>query len=138
MTANGPEDLIALAEAIAPSLTDRQAETEKRTFYAPDVHERFAKAGFYRILVPRRYGGYEYGIDTFLRVSMALARGCPSTGWMYCLGAAHALVAATFFEQRAQDELFADTDFICPLLIVPNGAAQRAGDGHWTLSGTWS
>lgn len=137
MTANRPEDLIATAEAIASSLIDRQAETEKRTFYAPDVHERFAKAGFYRILVPRRYGGYGYGIDTFLRVSTALARGCPSTGWMYCLGAAHALVAASFFEERAQDELFADTDFICPLVIVPHGTAQRTSDGHWTLSGTW-
>jgi 3-hydroxy-9,10-secoandrosta-1,3,5(10)-triene-9,17-dione monooxygenase len=132
-----PEELIALAEAVAPALVERQAETEQRTFYAQDTHEEFTEAGLYRILVPRRYGGYEYGIETFLRVSMALARGCPSTGWMYCLGAAHALAAATFFEEEAQDELFASGEFICPLMIVPSGTAERTGDGGWVLDGTW-
>jgi 3-hydroxy-9,10-secoandrosta-1,3,5(10)-triene-9,17-dione monooxygenase len=132
-----PEELIALAEAVAPALVERQAETEQRTFYAQDTHEEFTEAGLYRILVPRRYGGYEYGIETFLRVSMALARGCPSTGWMYCLGAAHALAAATFFEEKAQDELFASGEFICPLMIVPSGTAERTGDGGWVLDGTW-
>jgi 3-hydroxy-9,10-secoandrosta-1,3,5(10)-triene-9,17-dione monooxygenase len=82
-----PAEIIARAEAIAPTLVARQAETEQRTYYAQDTHEAFAEAGFYRILVPRRYGGYEFGIDTFLRVSTALARGCPSTAWMFCLGA---------------------------------------------------
>lgn len=72
-----PAEIIARAEAIAPTLVARQAETEERTFYAPDTHEEFLKAGFYRILVPRRYGGYEFGIDTFLRVVMALTRGAP-------------------------------------------------------------
>lgn len=130
-------DLVETAASIAATLVERQAETEERTFYAPDVHEKFAAAGFYRILVPRRYGGLEYGIETFLRVSMALARGCPSTGWMYCLGAAHALAAATFFDERAQDELFAAGDFISPLMIIPSGTAERTDDGHWELNGTW-
>jgi 3-hydroxy-9,10-secoandrosta-1,3,5(10)-triene-9,17-dione monooxygenase len=132
-----PEELVALAEAIAPTLVARQAETEERTFYAQDTHEAFADGGLYKILVPRRYGGYGCGIGTFLRVSMALARGCPSTGWMYCLGAAHALAAATFFPEQAQDELFASGEFICPLMIVPSGTAVRTGDGGWVLDGTW-
>jgi 3-hydroxy-9,10-secoandrosta-1,3,5(10)-triene-9,17-dione monooxygenase len=40
---------------------------------------------------------------------MELAWGCPSTGWMYCFGAAHALVAA----------LFGSGDLICPMTILP-------------------
>jgi 3-hydroxy-9,10-secoandrosta-1,3,5(10)-triene-9,17-dione monooxygenase len=129
-------DLIATAEKLAAGLMERQAETEQRSFYAEDVHEAFKNAGLYRILVPRRYGGFELGIDVFLRVSMALARGCPSTGWMYCLGAAHALPVASLFGERAQDELFASPDFIAPLMIMPSGVAAR-GNGGWTLSGTW-
>ncbi len=136
-TTPSPADLIAAAEAIAPRLVERQAETEKRTFYAEDTHEEFRDAGLYRILVPRRYGGYEYGIDTFLRVSMALARGCPSTGWMYCLGAAHSLAVATMFSEKAQDELFTSPDFICPLMILPSGTAERDPEGGWVLNGTW-
>ncbi|ETK37173.1 acyl-CoA dehydrogenase family protein [Microbispora sp. ATCC PTA-5024] len=132
-----PDEIVARAEAMAPSLVARQAETEERTFYAPDTHEAFSEAGFYRILVPRRYGGYEFGVDTFLRVSMALARGCPSTGWMYCLGAAHALFVATLFEERAQAEIFAGGDFISPAVIAPSGTAERTADG-WLVNGTWS
>jgi 3-hydroxy-9,10-secoandrosta-1,3,5(10)-triene-9,17-dione monooxygenase len=132
-----PADAVARAQAMASGLVDRQAETEERTFYASDTHAELAKNGFYRLLVPRRYGGYEFGIDTFLRVTMALTRGCPSTGWMYCLGASHALAAASLFGERAQEEMFSGGDFICPATIVPSGTATRTNDGQWLINGTW-
>ncbi|MCG5216053.1 acyl-CoA dehydrogenase family protein [Streptosporangium soli] len=132
-----PQEMVARAEAIAPALVERQAEVEERTFYGEDIHEEFSRAGFYRILVPRRYGGYEFGIDTFMRVTMALTRGCPSTGWMYCLGAAHALAVASLFDERAQDEIFTDGDFICPATVMPSGTAERTADGGWLINGTW-
>lgn len=132
-----PAEVIARAEAIAPTLVARQAETEERSYYAPDTHAAFSQAGFYRILVPRRYGGYEFGLETFLRVAMTIARGCPSTGWMFCLGATHALQAATLFDARAQAELFRGGDFICPATIVPAGSAERTASGDWILTGTF-
>jgi len=132
-----PDDVIARATALASDLVSRQAETEKRTYYAADTHEAFRAAGLYRLLVPRRYGGYEFDAGTFLRVSTALARGCPSTGWMYLFGAAHALVVATLFGERAQDEVFAGGDFICPAVVGPAGHAEPADDGGWIVSGTW-
>jgi 3-hydroxy-9,10-secoandrosta-1,3,5(10)-triene-9,17-dione monooxygenase len=132
-----PAEVIARAEAIGPTLVARQAETEQRTFYAEDTHKEFEKAGFYRLLTPRRYGGYEFGIDTFLRVTTALARGCPSTAWMFCLGATHSLQAATLFGARAQAELFKEGDFIAPATIVPSGTAESASDGDWIIDGTW-
>ncbi len=129
--------VVAEAEALAPVLVGRRAETEDLTHYAEDVHEAFRKAGFYRILVPRRYGGLELGMDTFLRVVLTLTRACPSTGWMYCLGHAHAHAVATLFPQRAQDEVFTGGDFICPATVVPSGTAERA-DGGWVLNGVWN
>lgn len=133
-----PAEIVARAEAIAPTLVGRQAETERRTYYAPDTHEQFSRAGFYRILVPRRYGGYEFGVDTFLRVATAIARGCPSTGWMYTLGATHALQVATLFGAQAQAEIFTTGDFICPATIVPSGTAERTTGGDWMINGTWN
>jgi 3-hydroxy-9,10-secoandrosta-1,3,5(10)-triene-9,17-dione monooxygenase len=132
-----PAEVVARAEAIATTLVARQAEVEDRTYYATDVHEAFSRAGFYRILVPRRYGGYEFGADTFMRVVRALTRGCPSTGWMYCLGAVHAVFAATVFEERTQDEIFAGGEFICPATVLPGGTAERHPDGGWIVDGTW-
>ncbi|MEV4920241.1 acyl-CoA dehydrogenase family protein [Streptomyces tirandamycinicus] len=132
-----PDEIVARAEALASTLVERQAETERRGFYAEDTHEAFARAGFYRILVPRRYGGYEFGPETFMKVSMALARGCPSTGWMYLFGAAHALVVGTLFDEATQAELFADGDFVCPATVAPSGSARPDGEDGWIVDGTW-
>ncbi|MFV2013458.1 MULTISPECIES: acyl-CoA dehydrogenase family protein [unclassified Micromonospora] len=132
-----PDVLIERAEAMVPALVERQQETEDRTYYAEDTHRAFREAGFYRITVPKRYGGFEFGFDTFLRVAMTLTRACPSTGWMYCLGAAHSLFAASMFGERAQAELFRSGDFIAPLVNAPQGTARRTEDGGWILNGVW-
>ncbi len=131
-----PDEMIARAAAIAPTLVARQAETEQRTCYAPDTHEQFREAGLYRMLVPRRYGGYELDVPTFVRVIAHLARGCPSTAWQVCLPTAHALLVASWFDERAQDELFADPDFLCPSVAAPVGRARKIADGFLELTGT--
>jgi 3-hydroxy-9,10-secoandrosta-1,3,5(10)-triene-9,17-dione monooxygenase len=130
-----PEEVIGRAQRIAATLVDRQAETENRSFYALDTHNDFLHAGLYRLLVPRRYGGYEFSFGTHLRVVSAIARGCPSTAWMYTFGASHAIVAATLFGEAAQDELFAGGDFICPATVAPVGVAEPAEDGGWIVDG---
>jgi 3-hydroxy-9,10-secoandrosta-1,3,5(10)-triene-9,17-dione monooxygenase len=130
-----PEEVIARAERIAATLVERQAETEQRGYYAEDTHNEFRRAGLYRLLVPRRYGGYEFDLGSYIRVVSALARGCPSTAWMYTFGASHAIAAATLFEESAQDELFAGGDFICPATVAPVGFAEQAEDGGWIVDG---
>jgi 3-hydroxy-9,10-secoandrosta-1,3,5(10)-triene-9,17-dione monooxygenase len=132
------EEVIARAERIAATLVERQAETEQRGYYAEDTHNEFLRAGLYRLLVPRRYGGYEFGLSTHIPVVSALARGCPSTAWMYTFGASHAIVAATLFGESAQDELFAGGDFICPATVAPVGFAEPAEDGGWIIDGVHS
>ena len=108
------DTVIAGAEAMVQELVERQAEAEERSYYAEDIHERFARNGFYRILVPRRYGGLELGPETFLRVAMTLLRGCPSTGWCFTLGSSHVMNVASFYEEAAQRQIFGpDGHFVC-------------------------
>lgn len=132
-----PAGLIARARAIAPALVARQAETEANTGYAVDTHEAFKRAGFYRILVPKKFGGYEFDIETFLSVAKEIATGCPSTGWMLCLGTSHALTVGTMFEEGPQSEIFAATDFICPTTVKPQGQATKV-DGGWQIDGVFN
>ncbi|MEH1099507.1 acyl-CoA dehydrogenase family protein [Micromonospora sp. CPCC 205561] len=132
-----PATLIERATAMAPELIARQQETEDRTYYAEDTHRAFRDAGFYRVTVPKRFGGYEFDFEVFLRIAQILTRACPSTGWMYCLGAAHSLVAGTLFDEQAQADMFAGGDFIAPAPIAPGGTARRDPDGGWILDGTW-
>ncbi|NGO12775.1 acyl-CoA dehydrogenase [Streptomyces sp. HC44] len=130
--------LIERAVAMRPALLERQPETERLTRYPKDTHEDFLRAGFYRILQPRRYGGYEFGLPTFYRVVTEIARGCPSTGWALSLTAAHVLQVASVFEEKAQDEIFGDDgDFRAASTVMPVGVARPDGGGHVVLDGTW-
>jgi 3-hydroxy-9,10-secoandrosta-1,3,5(10)-triene-9,17-dione monooxygenase len=136
MSAHTPDELVARAIALRPTLLERAADTERRTYYGDDTHREFLAAGFYRMLVPRRYGGLEVDLTTFLRVVLELAAGDLSTAWCLCLASAHALHLGTLWEERAQEELFGDGDFRSPAVAAPAGQARRTDDG-WEISGTW-
>ena len=56
---------------------------------------------------------------------------------MLSLGASHAITAASFFSEAAQDELFARIDYIAPSTAAPQGTAC-AVDGGWRVTGTWN
>src|SRR6185437_8659131 len=55
-----PQALIDRAIALRPKLIAAQADTEERTYHSEELHRDFLDAGFYRLYVPRRYGGYEF------------------------------------------------------------------------------
>ena len=57
ITGSMREELLSRALALRPLLLEQQAATEARTFFAPETHELFREAGFYRLLVPRTRGG---------------------------------------------------------------------------------
>jgi 3-hydroxy-9,10-secoandrosta-1,3,5(10)-triene-9,17-dione monooxygenase len=133
------EDLLLRAHELRPLLLEQQAATEERSHFAAETHQLFREAGFYRLLVPRRYGGLELDIPTFYEVMIAIARGCPSTGWQLCLSAGHALQLASYFDERAQDEIFGACggEFIAPLSFGPQDVTVRRVPGGRVVSGTW-
>lgn len=129
-----PKDLVARAVALRPKLVEQQAECEERTYYSEEMHQEFVDAGFYRLYVPRRYGGYEFDVPTFMRVVLELARGCPSTAWCMGLAAGHALQVGSWWEERAQAEIFGDGDFRAAAVAAPISPATRSDHG-WELNG---
>lgn len=127
-----PAAALAVARRLRPRLIDEAAATEARTIYSPQLHADLRGAGLFRMLLPRRYGGHEFDVPSFLAVVSELARGDMSTAWAFCLGAGHALQVGAWFPQSVQDEVFADGHFVCPMTIVPGGPARRE-DGAWVL-----
>ncbi len=128
------EEMIARAIALRPQLVADQEATEKRTYYSQEMHQAFVNAGFYHLYVPRRYGGYEFDVPTYVRVVQEVARGCVSTAW--CLGLAmnHALMVASWWPRAAQDEIFGGGDFRCASVAAPVGKAIRTDLG-WEING---
>ncbi len=132
------QQLVDRADAMRPQLLEEQAATEERTFYSEETHEAFRDAGFYRLHVPRRYGGLEQSITAFYKVIMSISRGCPSTGWMLSLGAGHAQQAAAFFTEQAQDDFFGDDGhFVACASFAYQDALAVPVDGGYRIRGTW-
>jgi len=132
-----PEKIIQRAIDLRPLLRADQAQTEERGTYSPAMHERFKDAGFYRILQPRMFGGYEFGLSVFSRVMVEVARGCPGSGWCLTLASGHALNVAALYSRSAQAKIFgSDGHFAAPMRGIPSGVAKPV-DGGWEITGTW-
>ena len=129
-----PKQMIGRAVALREKLLAGQAATEERTYYSEEMHQEFQRAGFYRMYIPRRYGGYEFDIPTYMRVLIELARGCPNTAWCMGLAGNHALQIGSWFPERAQAEIFGDGDFRAASVAQPIGTATRT-EGGWELNG---
>ena len=130
-----PRELVARAEALVPMLRAQQDDAEQRGYYSEAVHRAFLDAGLYRITQPRRFGGYEFDLKTYLRAMIAIASGDPGTGWCLQLGSSHAWIVASHFDPETQAEAFGPAgDFRCPHPAQPSGRLERV-DGGFRLSG---
>lgn len=132
-----PDDMLRRAGEMVPRLRERQALCESIGRIPEETNDEFVAAGFYRILQPRRFGGYEFGMPTFGRVMMEVARGCPSSGWVLALTGGHAIMLSAFFSEEAQVDVYgADGEFRGPSRTPPRVVATRV-DGGYVLNGDW-
>ncbi len=133
-----PDELIQRAVALRPRLRAEQDETERRGVHSEALHQEFRKAGFYRAIQPRRFGGYEFDLRSYYRLAIELSRGDPSTGWCVILGAGHALMLGSYFSEEAQAAGFGpEGNFHGPSVAAPNGTAIPS-DGGWLVKGKWA
>jgi 3-hydroxy-9,10-secoandrosta-1,3,5(10)-triene-9,17-dione monooxygenase len=125
-----PAAMIARARAMRETLRGRQTACEALGRIPEETHEEFLRAGFYRILQPRSFGGYEFSFQAFVRIMVEVSRGCPESGWVLALISAHAAVIAAFPEQ-GQREVFGETgDMRAPGVAPPGGVAIRTVGGY--------
>ena len=131
------EEMVQRARDMVPTLRERQAHCEEIGRLPDETSRELIEAGFYRILQPRRFGGYEFDMPTYFRVVMELARGCPSTGWCFCLAGAHVLQVSSMYSEQAQREFFGpDGHFACASFGAPVGVAAPK-DGGYVINGTF-
>ncbi len=134
-----PAELVERARAFRSTLRDQQGACEERGYPSAETAKAIRDAGLFRILTPKAYGGYEMTLPDFYAVIMEIARGCPSTGWWYALGAGHAVQVASYMEKPGQDEIFGKgADFSAPWSFNTQNAVATRVDGGYRVSGKWS
>jgi len=130
-------DLVARARAIVPTLSARAAATEANRSMLPETLEDLTRAGMFRIMQARRYGGYEMGLPAMAEVTAEIARGSASDAWIVGLcGNQNRFVGC--YPKEAQEEVFARSgDHLITCLVTgPTSTAERVAGG-FRLSGKW-
>lgn len=126
---------IAAAEALQPTLRERANEIEQARRLPADLSKQFAAAGFYRMCVPKVYGGLELAPAASMQTIEALARADGSAAWCVFIGATSGSALAALPEAAAR-EVFATPETLLCGVFAPHGEATRV-DGGFRVTGRW-
>ncbi|MFC4001029.1 3-hydroxy-9,10-secoandrosta-1,3,5(10)-triene-9,17-dione monooxygenase oxygenase subunit [Prauserella oleivorans] len=137
MSEQGTHAVIAGIEELLPVLRERAQETEDARKIPDESIKALQEIGFFKLLQPRTYGGYEADPVTFYTAVKLIASACGSTGWVASILGVHPWHLA-LFDARAQEDVWADdVDTRISSSYAPMGKAQLV-DGGYRLSGRWS
>lgn len=132
-----PEALIQRAKDMIPFLAESAAKAQEDRVVPTETIAKMQEAGFFRVLQPKRWGGYEMDPQVFFEVQMALAEGCMSTAWIYGVIAVHNWQIA-LFDLKAQDDVWKDdTSVLIASSYMPVGKVEPV-DGGFKFSGRWA
>lgn len=131
-------ELLDRATALIPALRLQAERADELGHYTAEVHEAFCKAGLYRILQPRRFGGYQFGPRVFLEAVHRIAIGHAGSAWCFTLAASHTLLLSSRWPEAVQREFYGkDGHFLAPHRVPPAGEFRRV-DGGYIVNGTWT
>ncbi len=130
------EELVAKAVALQPLLREHSATGDATRRTADEVIDGLTEAGFFRLLSPRRIGGFELDLRTAVEVTETLAEADGSAAWLVGL-AASASWATAYLPERAQSEII-DADGNVRIAASGTHGKGKRVDGGLRISGHWS
>lgn len=129
--------LVRRAQDLIPTLRMRAQACEEARQMLPETLRDFTDAGFFRIVQPRRFGGFELGIDVLERVLIEVGRGCGSSSWTLGILAGHNWFAG-LFNEAGQDAIFgADGHSLVSTTLSGRGRAKPV-EGGYRISGSFT
>ncbi len=130
-------ELLANARALVPALAARAATTTAARDVPAETIDDFRRAGLLRLLQPRRFGGRQTSVGTFLQVVEILAEGCASSAWVYGVLVELEWVIACLPE-RGQIDIWADDPEARTVGSIVPRAVGRPTSGGWRVTGRYS
>ena len=131
------EELIQRARDLAPTLQERSKKAAELRRLPDETIEDFHRLGFFKVVQPKRFGGYEMDPSIIFDLQLELGRGCASSAWVYGVLNVHSWQLA-LFAPEAQDEVWGeDPKTLISSSYMPVAKTEWV-DGGVKLSGRWS
>jgi len=135
-TAPASAQLIERARAMIPRLAGRSIAQKHMRGILPETIAEMQAAGLFRVLQPKRWGGYEMDLGTFYDIEIALGEGDMSVGWIYGVLGVVTWFLGLIDDRVAQEVWGHDTTTLICSSTMPAGKAA-AVDGGLRLNGHW-
>ena len=130
------EEIVQRARDLIPTLRERADACEKTRMVSRQTIQDFQQAGFFKILQPKRWGGYEMHPNVLNRVLIELARGCPSSAWNVMVLGVHPFEVGLLPEQVGDELWGQDNTKLVSSSYAPFGTVD-AVEGGYRLNGEW-
>ncbi len=137
MAENVGHEVLAGVRELLPTLRERAQETEDARVVSADSIKALEGTGFFRLLQPAAFGGYEADPVTFYAAVRLIASACGSTGWVSSVLGVHPWHLGLFTPQAQQDVWGSDQSTRMSSSYAPTGKAVTVDGGH-TVGGRWS
>ncbi len=131
------QHLIEQARALIPVLRSRERAAIEAGQVSRETIADLTEAGFFKVLQPSRYGGFELPPRVYCEIARTLAEGCMSSAWVYAVIAVHNWQLALFPDQAAQDVWARDPNTRISSSYMPVGTVTVVPGGY-RLSGRWA
>ncbi|KNB53568.1 acyl-CoA dehydrogenase family protein [Streptomyces caatingaensis] len=122
-------ELVARASALRDRLWEDAPRADRDRRLDDGTVDAIREAGLFRLLTPRRFGGYETDSRTLLDVVTELGRGCGSAAWVTGVLNAGNFVAALFPDEARQEVWGENPDAGVALILGPGAPARKVAGG---------
>lgn len=123
------EALINSAYALQDEIRSRKAEIEAQRRIPDALIAKLKAAGFFRMTMPKDWGGMELDPMTQLRAIEILAEADASVAWCVMIGSDTGYFSA-FIDQDVAKKMFPDVDMITGSTLTTTGRAEKIAGGY--------
>lgn len=130
------QELIERIGELAPMVEAHAAEAESQRRPVDAVMAAIEETQAYRWFVPKKYNGFEFSLEGFMKVGMTLGAADISTAWVVTFCMEHNWLVG-LFNAEGQERIFGKHPYIiAPGALAPKGFATPV-DGGFRLTGRW-
>jgi len=137
VTENVGQEVIEAVRELLPVFRDRAQEAEDARAVPEDSIKALEGTGFFRLLQPARFGGFEADPVDFYTAVRLIASACGSTGWVASVLGVHPWHVGLFTAEAQQEVWGGDQATRISSSYAPTGKAVQVDGGH-LVSGRWS
>ena len=131
-------DVVAKAAALRLKLRDRATETDRLTRLPESTVADLEAARLFEITTPRRYGGLQLDVRTYMDAMVELGRGDASVSWAATLVNINNWFIATLFPPEVSEEVFAKPGARTAAVLQPRTCKVRKVSGGYHIEeGLW-